>query len=140
VGWVSACAGVVTGMVMGLWSFDGPLAPPAWLGEYGDTARRLARLGHIAFFGLGILDLLLAHELRRSALGPWGQRLASWAMIFGNVFLPLTLFASAAYRPLKYLMGAPVCAVFLALTLAAWGAWAGPAPGPEAGSNHDDAP
>src|SRR6266852_9434717 len=86
VGWVSACLGAATGMVMGLWSFDGPLPPPPWLGEYGETARRLARLGHIALFGLGILDLLLGHELRRSALGSRTKQLASWAMIFGNVF------------------------------------------------------
>jgi hypothetical protein len=134
VGWVSACLGVATGAVMGLWSFDGPFPIPSWLGEYGDTARRLARLGHIAFFGLGILDLLLAHELRRSALGPRLKRLASWAMVFGNVFLPLTLFASAAYRPLKYLMGAPVAAVFLALVLAAYGACTAR----EGGPSHDD--
>jgi hypothetical protein len=136
VGWASACLGVLTGAVMGLWSFDGPLPPPAWLGEYGDTARRLARLGHIAFFGLGILDLLLARELPRSALGPLARRLASGAMIFGNVFLPLTLFAAAAYHPLKYLMGAPVFAVFLALVLAAYGAWGGAAPGGQGDPNH----
>jgi hypothetical protein len=136
VGWVSACVGVATGMTMGLWSFDGPLAPPDWLGEYGDTARRLARLGHIAFFGLGILDILLAHELGRSALGPRGKGLASWAMILGNIFLPLTLFASAWYRPIKYAMGAPVLAVFVALVLAAYGACAGA--GTEGGRNDDN--
>ena len=58
--------GIATGLVMGLWSFDGPVPVPAWLGEYGDTPRRLARLGHIAFLGLGILNLLLDHELPRS--------------------------------------------------------------------------
>jgi hypothetical protein len=125
-------------MVMGLWSFDGPLPPPAWLGEYGETARRLARLGHIAFFGLGILDLLLAHELRRSGLGPRAKRLASWAMIFGNICLPVNLFAAAAYHPVKYLLGVSVLAVFLALILAAYGAWTGPAPDSEGGPNHDD--
>jgi hypothetical protein len=51
---------------MGLWSFDGPMAPPSWIGEYADTSRRLIRLGHIAFIGLGILDILLANELTRS--------------------------------------------------------------------------
>jgi hypothetical protein len=138
VGWLCACLGVLTGSVMGLWSFDGPLPPPAWLGEYGDTARRLARLGHIAFFGLGILDLLLAHELRRSALGPSSKRLASWAMIFGNIVLPVNLFAAAAYHPLKYFMGVPVSAVFVAFVLAAYGAWAGKAPHPEGDPDHDD--
>ena len=45
IGWASLAVGIATGLVMGLWSFDGPLPPPAWLGEYGDTPRRLyARL------------------------------------------------------------------------------------------------
>jgi hypothetical protein len=121
VGWVSTCLGAASGVILGLWSFDGPFAVPAWLGEYDQTARRLARLGHIAFFGLGILNLLMAGELRRLALGPKISRVASWVMNFGNVFLPLTLFAAAAYRPIKYFMSAPALAVFLALLLTAYG-------------------
>ena len=88
VGWLSLVAGIATGLVMGLWSFDGPLAPPAWLGGYADTPRRLARLGHIAFIGLGILNLLLAHELPQSALGPTGRRVAARAMNAATFFYP----------------------------------------------------
>jgi hypothetical protein len=110
---------------MGLWSFDGPFAVPVWLGEYDQTARRLARLGHIAFFGLGILNVLVASELRRFSAGTWGRRTAAWAMNFGNIFLPITLFAAAAYRPLKYLMIAPAVAVAVALLLTAYGVWRG---------------
>jgi hypothetical protein len=43
-------------------------------------------------------------------------------MNFGNVFLPLTLFAAAAYHPWKYLMSIPATAIFVALAIAAWGA------------------
>ncbi len=125
VGWVSTCLGAASGLILGLWSFDGPFAVPQWLGAYDDTGRRLARLGHIAFFGLGILNLLLAAELRRHSLRSWVRRSASWAMNFGNVFLPLTLFAAAAYRPLKYTMSAPAVAVFLALLLTAYGVCCG---------------
>jgi hypothetical protein len=107
---------------MGLWSFDGPMAVPRWIGEYGDTSRRLVRLGHIAFVGLGIINVLLGQELARSALGPRARRLASRSMVFGNVGLPIALFAAAAWRPVKYLMPAPALAVFLALLLAATGA------------------
>jgi len=123
VGWLSTCWGVISGAILGLWSFDGPFPVPAWLGEYDQTSRRLARLGHIAFFGLGILNVLVAGELGRARFGPWGRKAASWAMNFGNVFLPLTLFAAAAYRPLKYGMGAPVLSVLLALVLTAYAAW-----------------
>ena len=122
VGWISLVVGIATGLVMGLWSFDGPMTTPAWLGEYGDTARRLARLGHIAFIGLGIINILLAHELPQSALSARAQRIASRHMNFGNIVLPITLFLAAAWRPAKYAMAIPATAVFVALCLAAWGA------------------
>ncbi len=121
VAWLSFCIGVGTGMVMGLWSFDGPFPAPLGLERYGDLSRRLARLGHIAFFGLGFLNLFLARELEQTALGDKSRRIASIAMNFGNVFLPLTLFAAALFHPLKYLMSVPASAVLLALLLAAWG-------------------
>lgn len=107
---------------MGLWSFDGPMATPSWLGEYGDTPRRLARLGHIAFLGLGIINLILARELEELALSRRAMRVASAAMNFGNVFLPLTLFAAAAYHPAKYFMSLPATSVLVALVVAASGA------------------
>ena len=117
--------GAGTGLIMGLWSFDGPVAVPGWLGEYGDTSRRLARLGHIAFFGLGIINLLLARELARWQSGRRAGRICSQAMNFGNVGLPLALFAASAWRPLKYLMPWPALAVFLALVIAAVHCWRG---------------
>ena len=122
VGWGSLAVGIATGLVLGLWSFDGPVPVPSWLGDYGDTPRRLARLGHIAFIGLGILNVLLARELDESSLGHAARRLASTAMNVGNVLLPITLFAAAAWRPAKYAMAAPATCVFVALALAAWGA------------------
>jgi len=98
VGWISLVVGIATGLVMGLWSFDGPMTTPAWLGEYGDTARRLARLGHIAFIGLGIINILIAHELPQSALNTRGRRLASRHMNFGNIVLPITLLVFGLLR------------------------------------------
>lgn len=122
VGWTTTALGVGTGLVLGLWSFDGPLAVPGWIGAYGETSRRLVRLGHIALIGLGILDILLARELVRSALGARAKQVASVTMILGNVFLPLTLFAAGAYRPAKFFMALPASCVFVALVLAAYGA------------------
>ena len=129
-GWTSLAAGVGVGLVMGLWSFDGPLQPPAWIGEYTDTSRRLVRLGHIAFLGLGFIDILIERELARSSLGRAGRAIASWSMVIGNVLLPIALFGAAAYRPLKYFMAIPATSVFLALVLAAYGARGARAPRP----------
>jgi hypothetical protein len=121
IGWTSAAVGASTGLIMGLWSFDGPVTVPSWLGDYQETSRRLARLGHIAFFGLGILNLLLARELPGLALSDRGKKVASRAMNFGNIFLPLTLWAAAIYHPLKYSMPLPATAVLVAMVLAAYG-------------------
>jgi amino acid transporter len=122
VGWWSLVVGIATGLVMGLWSFDGPMATPAWIGEYADTSRRLIRLGHIAFVGLGILDILLANELTRSLLDPRRRLLASRLMVAGNIGLPVALFAAAVWPPAKYVMGVPAMCVFVAMVLAARGA------------------
>lgn len=118
--------GAVTGLVLGLWSFDGPVAVPTWLGAYDDLGRRLARLGHIAFFGLGILNVLLSQALDRLLPRRPVRLLASRAMNFGNVGLPLVLFAAACWHPLKYALPVPAIAVAAALALAAYGALAMP--------------
>jgi hypothetical protein len=122
VGWWSLVAGIATGLVMGLWSFDGPLPTPAWIGEYADTSRRLIRLGHIAFVGLGILDILIADELTRSSLDARRRLLTSRLMVAGNIGLPIALIAAAWWWPIKYLMGVPAVCVCLAMVLAARGA------------------
>ncbi len=120
IGWSSMALGVATGLVMGLWSFAGPVPSP--LGEYGDVSRRLARLGHIAGGGLGLLIILLVREFHALDLGRGQRRVAAWAMNFGNVFLPLTLFAAAVWHPLKYTMPLPAISVFVAMVIAALGA------------------
>jgi hypothetical protein len=123
IAWTSLTLGAGTGLIMGMWSFDGPVTVPSWLGDYGETSRRLARLGHIAFFGIGMLNLFLVWELGRIRLGPVAQKWALVAMNIGNVFLPLSLFVAAAFRPLKYLMSVPATSVFVALLIAAIGVW-----------------
>ena len=111
--------GAITGLVMGLWSFDGPVPVPGWLGDYGSTARRLVRLGHIACFGVGILNLLLAAEAERKAFLGSTSRWASRLMNLGNIGLPLGLFVAAVVPPTKYLLALPAMAVTISLLLVA---------------------
>jgi len=121
IAWVGFSLGIGTGLVMGLWSFDGPVAVPGWLGAYADTSRRLVRLGHIALLGLGFLNLHLAAALPTAGLSARGNRLAARAMNIGNLFLPLTLFAAAALPGFKYLLPLPALCVALAVALATVG-------------------
>ena len=119
VGWTSLALGAATGLVIGLWSFGGPIAVPAWIGDYGDAPRRLLRLGHIAFFGLGIINILMARELPGLAVGETVRRHALDAMNFGNVALPAALIGAALHPALIWLLPVPALAVFAALCLAA---------------------
>jgi hypothetical protein len=121
--WISFVMGVVTGLTLGLWSFDGPFPTPEWLGDYDSLSRRMTRLGHIAYFGLGFLTLLLAWELPKLTLDARQKTIAAKMMIFGNMFLPLTLFAASIYHPLKYLMPIPALCVLVAMSVAAKGAY-----------------
>ena len=109
VAWTGMAIGAALGMLLGLWSFDGPAPVPGFLGEYDDTARRLMRLGHIAFFGLGFINLLLARELPALAERP--RRIAGLAMNIGNLGLPLTLVVASIVAPVKYLMAVPASAM-----------------------------
>lgn len=120
----SMAVGALSGMLMGLWSFGGPVAVPDAVGDYGDLSRRLLRLGHIAFFGLAFLNLTLARQVPSLPLSVKAMRGALGCMNFGNLALPAALIAAALWEPLKYLTAPPAFAVTLALCIAAWGGWA----------------
>ncbi len=123
VGFTSLALGALSGMLLGLWSFDGPVPVPSVLGEYASTSRRLVRLGHIAFFGVGILNILTAREVAGFGVSPKIVRLIARTMNVGNVLMPTGLVAAGLYAPLKYLLPLPVTSVSVALCLSAYGAW-----------------
>ena len=54
-GWLAILCGIVMGIGMGLY-FD----QEKWLGGYGSWPRRTLRLGHVAFFGIGLLNIAFA--------------------------------------------------------------------------------
>lgn len=130
IGFTSLALGVASGMVIGLWSFGGPLPVPEAIGDYGDLPRRFLRLGHIAFFGLGLINLALAGHCGRLAFTASARRRALMLMNLGNIGLP-PLLSLAVWQPLLlYLMPIPVVCVFAALALAVTAAWRGPVPQP----------
>jgi len=120
-GWLSLFLGVATGLILGLWSFDGPAHAPAGFGNYGDLPRRLARLGHIAFFGLGFINIMVGRELPALALTERAAATASGCMNFANVLLPATLFVASIFPLAKYALPLPALAVFVALGMVATG-------------------
>ncbi len=100
-GWLGFLAGAVTGALMGLCFHR-----EDWLGGYGSFPRRLIRLGHIACFGLGLINILFA--LTAATLPPSASaRLGSLCLIVGMVTMPLNCFLTAWKKPFRHLFFIP---------------------------------
>ena len=117
-GWLGMLAGVVSGAVVGLFFHRDD-----WMGGYGSYRRRLARLGHIAFFGLGFVNLAFAATSTQLALDGRTLVIASWALIAGAATMPVCCFLSAWRKPFRHLFPIPVIAVtagILAILIGGW--------------------
>lgn len=102
-GWVWICLGLVSGAWIGMGFKD-----EDHLGGYAGWTRRLARLGHIAFFGTGILNILFFLAAPRMSLAPVWVGVASWSLIVGGVLMPVICFASAFKKRAAALFVLPV--------------------------------
>lgn len=113
-GWLSILAGFVAGAVPGLffWRED-------WLGGYGSWRRRMMRLAHISFFGLGFVNLAFALTTLQLGLattaGP--LRWASGLLVAGNAAMPATCYLAAWRLPLRHLFVLPVTCLGLGVAL-----------------------
>lgn len=109
--WVAMLLGGIAGAVQGLWFHD-----EAWLGGYGSWPRRMLRLGHISFFGLGLINLAFALTARSLELVDglyWPSRL----LIAGAVTMPLICYLSAYRKPFRHLFFIPALSVIVATGL-----------------------
>lgn len=87
--WIGFLAGVVSGIVPGL-LFHGE----QWMGGYSSWPRRLTRLGHVSFFGIGFLNLAFALTVTSLGLED-GLAVVSGLFITGAVTMPLFCYLSA---------------------------------------------
>lgn len=130
-GWTWMGMGVLSGAVLGVF-----FKREDFLGGYDAWRRRLVRLGHIAFFGTGMLCILMAGTLERreavfrnSDFGWWGDVPAA-AMCAGAALMPVCCGLAAWKKKLVpvfvvpvLLMGLAVTLVYLALWNAVGGEW-----------------
>ena len=98
--------GVASGAVIGIFFHR-----EDWMGGYSSLRRRMTRLGHISFFGLGFLNLAFAFSLQMIALPPLPVRAASIALVVGAVTMPICCFLTAWRKPFRHLFPIPVAGV-----------------------------
>jgi len=106
--WLWILLGFITGMVLGMF-FHGE----NWLGGYGSFKRRMYRLGHISFFGLGAVNLLFCLTAQNCSLtGPFAG-VASWAFIVGAIAMPVCCVVMAHFPKAHMIFAVPVVSLIL---------------------------
>ena len=99
--WFWILLGLLSGVGMGLFFHD-----ERWLGGYGSWERRMVRLGHISFFGTGLLCLMLA--VTRVVWPSADLGIATTALIGGAVAMPTVCLLAAWRKPARHLFFIPV--------------------------------
>lgn len=102
--WLWILLGFTSGMVLGMF-----FRSENWLGGYGSFQRRMYRLGHISFFGLGAVNLLFWLTLKNipSLAGPLAA-VASWAFIVGAIAMPVCCVVMAHFPKAHMIFAVPV--------------------------------
>lgn len=113
VGWLGMLAGIGSGAVIGLL-----FAREDWMGGYAAFPRRMVRLAHISFFGLGFLNILFSLSASQLALGAPALRVASAGLIFGAITMPTVCLLTAWRRAFRHLFALPVLAIIAAVVTA----------------------
>lgn len=102
--------GVLSGSLIGLFFHR-----QDWLGGYGSFRRRMVRLGHISFFGLGFINLMFVFSVMLvPILAPYLE-VASLSLLLGAVTMPLCCFLSAWQEKFRHLFPIPVMSVLVGI-------------------------
>jgi hypothetical protein len=110
VGWLAILSGVLSGMIVGLFFHK-----DQWMGGYGSFRRRMIRLGHISFFGLGFINIMFALSLSMLNLPTPYLRISSVGFIIGVISMPLCCFLTAWRQGFRYLFPIPVGSVLVGI-------------------------
>lgn len=102
-GWAGFLGGVISGAVIGL-----KFHKENWLGGYASRERRMVRLGHISFFGIGMICLFYGLSLRAVPADPARGLIGAWALAGALVTMPATCFLTAWRPAARHLFFIPV--------------------------------
>ena len=105
--WTGIFLGLLAGAVEGLFFHS-----EEWRGGYSSWRRRLVRLGHISFFGIGFINLFYALSIDYLAIS-CPSRWSSILLIVGAVSMPTICYLSAWRKLFRHLFFIPAGSVIL---------------------------
>ena len=115
-GWIGILCGVLSGSCIGLFFHK-----ENWAGGYGSFRRRMLRLGHISFFGLGIVNLMFGLSVTSGGLSSACPDLAAGGFILGAITMPLLCYLTAWRKPFRHFFAIPVLSVGVGIILVLFG-------------------
>jgi hypothetical protein len=107
-GWLGILLGFISGMLMGLCFHK-----EQWFGGYSSLKRRLYRLAHISFFGLGVVNLSFFITARALSVRGGMVTIASYCLLAGATGMPLCCVAMAHYPRTRLLFAVPVLSLLI---------------------------
>jgi hypothetical protein len=113
--WIGFLLGCLAGAVPGLFFHN-----HEWLGGYLSWQRRMIRLAHIAFFGLGIINLLFALTVIILQIDRPELQVVSTFLIVGAITMPTVCYLSAWKMAFRHLFFIPATSVTLGIALFVW--------------------
>ena len=106
--WLWILLGFVSGMVLGMF-FQGE----RWLGGYASFQRRMYRLAHISFFGLGAVNLLFCLTAQACSLAGPVIHFTSVAFMVGALTIPFCCVMVAHLPRAHFIFAVPVISLIL---------------------------
>ena len=113
--WVCILLGFASGFALGL-----KFHREDWLGGYGSYRRRLYRLGHISFFGLGALNLLFYFTVRQLSFESLPLQIAAAGFVVGAISMPICCALMAQNARARGLFLIPVSSLMVGGLLTLW--------------------
>lgn len=116
--WAWLLCGFGSGALLGL-----RFAHENWLGGYASFRRRMYRLGHISFFGLGFVNLAFYITVNAvSDPSPTPLNVASCAFIIGALTMPVSCVVMAHHPKAKphTLFAVPVASLMTGALFTLW--------------------
>ncbi len=111
-GWLWILLGFLWGMVMGM-NFH----IETWLGGYATYKRRMYRLGHVSFFGLGMVNILFGMTTQGFTGANFYARFAAVVFLVGAVTMPVCCVLMAHFPKMRMLFALPVVSLIAGAVL-----------------------
>jgi hypothetical protein len=112
--WIGFLLGCFSGAVPGLFFYN-----QEWLGGYASWRRRMIRLAHISFFGIGLINLFFALTAKALEIES-ALQLTSILLITGAVAMPSVCYLSA-WKPLfRHIFFVPALSVSTGIAIFTW--------------------